>query len=242
MRLPDLGPRGHVVFGFPSIFPIFLEAGNGKIPGILTIVANGADRLMCRALDATSDLGPRGHVVFGFPSIFRFPELGPRRPRTPLNVATEVPEPGGSRRDPRRWTGYSSPVYNPSVILLDPSGVSDHPSPLSQVIESSVPRCGMKPYCRVCSFGIICHWMRQTSILPRFFPLRGGFHGTVRLYWSSRPYLASGITLCGATFQAGKYPSCKHLFAMARNNPRSRKMAAWHISEVNPSIPGLFWD
>ncbi|GBP00883.1 hypothetical protein EVAR_50157_1 [Eumeta japonica] len=49
MRLPDLGPRGHVVFGFPSIFPIFLKAGNGKIPRIFTIVANGADRLICRA-------------------------------------------------------------------------------------------------------------------------------------------------------------------------------------------------
>ncbi|GBP73387.1 hypothetical protein EVAR_21343_1 [Eumeta japonica] len=47
-----------------------------------------------------------------------------------------------------------------------------------------------------------------------------------------------GITLIAATF--GKYPSSRHLLAIARNNPRSRKMAAWHMSEVNPSMQGPF--
>ncbi|GBP75646.1 hypothetical protein EVAR_28858_1 [Eumeta japonica] len=51
---------------------------------------------------------------------------------------------------------------------------------------------------------------------------------------SSRLY-----TFMAVTFQArGKYPSRKHLFAMAKNNPRSCKMASWHMSEVNPSTPG----
>ncbi|GBP96742.1 hypothetical protein EVAR_77677_1 [Eumeta japonica] len=40
----------------------------------------------------------------------------------------------------------------------------------------------------------------------------------------------------------GKYPSSRHLFAIARNTPRSRKIAAWHMSDVNPSMPGPFED
>ncbi|GBP92812.1 hypothetical protein EVAR_57324_1 [Eumeta japonica] len=111
------------------------------------------------------------------------------------------------------------------------------------VQESSVPRCGMKPYCRVCSFGIICHWMRQTSILSTVFPLREKAYGTVRLWTGVVVLTWLRYHLYGRYLPGpGKYPSCKHLFAMARNNPRSRKMAAWHISEVNPSIPGAFWD
>ncbi|GBP91334.1 hypothetical protein EVAR_57751_1 [Eumeta japonica] len=73
------------------------------------------------------------------------------------------------------------------------------------------------------------------------FPLRGeGLWDGKTLDGSSRPYLASVSPLWSLPSRPGKYPSCKHLFAMARNNPRSRKMAAWHISEVNPSIPGAF--
>ncbi|GBP05595.1 hypothetical protein EVAR_71956_1 [Eumeta japonica] len=56
--------------------------------------------------------------------------------------------------------------------------------------ESSVPRCGMKPYCRVCSFGIICHWMRQTSILDalRHMPL---VRRVIRLHLSGQKALES---------------------------------------------------
>ncbi|GBP73888.1 hypothetical protein EVAR_82717_1 [Eumeta japonica] len=62
---------------------------------------------------------------------------------------------------------------------------------------------------------------------------------TVRL-WTGVVFLAR-LTLMAATFQArGKYPSSRHLLAIARNNPRSRKIAAWHMSDVNPSMPGAF--
>ncbi|GBP48516.1 hypothetical protein EVAR_16185_1 [Eumeta japonica] len=101
----------------------------------------------------------------------------------------------------------------------------------------------MKPYCRVCSFGIICHWMRQTSILSTDFPITGEglwdgktLDGVVVLTWLR--YHLYGRYLPGP----GKYPSCKHLFAMARNNPRSRKDGSLAYIRSEPVNPRGFWD
>ncbi|GBP98462.1 hypothetical protein EVAR_59888_1 [Eumeta japonica] len=80
------------------------------------------------------------------------------------------------------------------------------------VQESSVPRCGMKPYCCVCSFGIYMPLDAPDEHPSTVFPIGEKAHG--------RP--------------GESIPAANICSAMARNNPRSRKMAAWHISRSEP--------
>ncbi|GBP00239.1 hypothetical protein EVAR_66468_1 [Eumeta japonica] len=147
---------------------------------------------------------------------------GPRRPRTPERIHRGPRVRGVGSQDEIPKVGPAiEPCIQPfEVILLDspPAYRTTTSRSLRSYRESSVPRCGMKPYCRVCSFGIICHWMRQTSILSTVSHYGRSLWDGKTLDGSSRPYLASvspGRYLPGP----GKYPSCKHLFAMARNNP-----------------------
>ncbi|GBP98596.1 hypothetical protein EVAR_8396_1 [Eumeta japonica] len=79
------------------------------------------------------------------------------------------------------------------------------------------------------------------NILSMVFPSTGaGLWASKTLEGHSHPCPAS-ISLMAAAFQTRvKYSNSRHLFTIARNKPRSRKITAWHMSDVNYQCLELF--
>ncbi|GBP90776.1 hypothetical protein EVAR_102458_1 [Eumeta japonica] len=108
-----------------------------------------------------------------------------------------------------------------------------------QIIKGVLRPLRREAILRRLKFGIKCHWRRRPASFPLFCPAQGAdlWDGKTSDGRSLLTRLRDHLD-CRHLPGSGKVSQLKAL--IARNNPRSRKMAAWHMSEVNPSMPGPF--